>query len=226
MGRGPEGRRQLKNLVTSETLAIERKGIDVIMLPSVLRIVITSNSGWIVPASSDERRWAVFNVSDSRVGDRAYFDALAAEMEGDGPAALLAYLQSYDLSEFDVRTAPQTDGLRDQKDASLRNFERFWFEALQRGALPERTEWKLIVRTDALYMDYNEFAKEDRHHAEHMSDTQIGIALSEWCSGAERKRQTTGGRKYEYHLPSLRVCRRAFDKKSGASHDWGDSDAD
>ena len=54
-------------------------------------------------------------------------------MNGNGPAALLHYLQNYDLTGFNVRKAPETEGLRNQKIASLRNIELWWFEMLNRG---------------------------------------------------------------------------------------------
>ena len=46
----------LKYLVTSDRIEIERKGIDSISLPSFLRLFISSNADWTVPASADERR--------------------------------------------------------------------------------------------------------------------------------------------------------------------------
>lgn len=216
----------LKNLVTSETLAIERKGIDVGMVRSVMRLIITSNAEQVVPASADERRWAVFNVSNSRVGDRAYFDAYAAEMEGDGPGALLHYLQHYDLTGFDVRTPPKTEGLLQQKLASLRDFERFWFNALYRGALPGRTEWKTQIGAPGLAEDYNTNAKDDRFHAQHLDERAIGKKLRKLCPAVERERVgPRSDRKRYYVLPTLDECRSAFEKWLGASIDWSDSDA-
>jgi hypothetical protein len=134
----------LKYLVTSDRIEIERKGIDSINLPSVLRLFISANAAWVVPASVDERRWAVFEVSAARRGDEAYFRALRAEMNGNGPAALLHVLQQRDLSGFNVRQAPETEGLRNQKLASLRNVELWWFERLQDGTLlnPYQRSWE------------------------------------------------------------------------------------
>ena len=126
---------QLKYIVTSESVQIERKGIDSFPVPSVLRVFISANADWVVPASADERRWAVFNVSNVRRGDVVYFDALRREMLGTGPAALLHYLQHYDLSQFEIRKPPETDGLRDQKVATLRGVEAWWLSRLERGEL-------------------------------------------------------------------------------------------
>lgn len=217
----------LKNLVTNERITIERKGVDPMALQSSLRIIITSNSDWIVPATFDERRWAVFDVSDSHIGDRAYFDAYAAEMEGDGPAALLAYLQSYDLTGFDVRTAPETEGLLEQKLASLRDFDRWWFEVLRRGDLADDWENGTIrVSCDDFMDDYNAHAKDDRFHAQHMDGRSIGKALRKLCPAVERKRDgKRSSRIWRYIIPDLHECRREFEKLAKRKIDWSGENA-
>ena len=57
----------LNNLITAPTVSIERKGIDLDQMPSVLRLFMSSNEGWVVPATADERRYAVFESAPSRL---------------------------------------------------------------------------------------------------------------------------------------------------------------
>lgn len=66
----------LKALVTEPTVIIERKGIDAVSQPNYLKIFMATNSGFAVPASRDERRYCVLDVSSSHIGNRAYFTAL------------------------------------------------------------------------------------------------------------------------------------------------------
>ncbi|HEV7291968.1 MAG TPA: DUF5906 domain-containing protein [Devosia sp.] len=49
----------LQALITSETMTVERKGIDPVTIDSYCRILMTTNDRWVVPASNDERRYAV-----------------------------------------------------------------------------------------------------------------------------------------------------------------------
>ncbi|WP_420807618.1 primase-helicase family protein [Bradyrhizobium valentinum] len=79
MGRRQKGRRAteaLKHLITSEQVMIESKGINAFQVASVLRIIISSNEDWIVPATFDERRFCVLNVADTRARDTVYFAKL------------------------------------------------------------------------------------------------------------------------------------------------------
>lgn len=212
----------LKNLVTSETLAIEKKGVDVGMVRSVMRVVITSNSDWIVPASFDERRWAVFSVNESRKGNAEYFKSLFAELNANGPAALLAFLQSYDLTGFNVRVAPETEGLLEQKLASLRDFDKWWLEVLRRGDLADDWETgEIRVGCDSIADDYNAHAKETQWRMDHMDGRDIGKALRKVCPDVDRKRDgKRSSRIWRYIIPALPECRRAFEKLAKSKIDW------
>lgn len=218
----------LKYLVTSDRVEIERKGIDSINLPSVLRIFISANADWVVPASPDERRWAVFNVSNSRKNDHSYFDALRGEMDSDGPAALLHYLQNYDLSVFNVRYAPETDGLRDQKIASLRNIDRWWYDVLNRGALSggmdSGSSWAeshIIIGRDHLRNQYVEWMKGQRFDGETLIDIHFGRRLRAMMPDIKDKRTRDGhARERQYIVPILPSCRTAFDQWLGAPVEW------
>jgi hypothetical protein len=221
----------LKYLVTSDRVEVERKGIDSISLPSVLRLFISSNADWTVPASTDERRWAVFDVADHRCGDEAYFTALRAEMNGSGPAALLHYLMTYDLAGFDVRRPPQTAGLRNQKLASLRNVERWLFDLLIRGDLPnafdDGPDWTgswVKVGRDTLRESYVIWMRGRRFDGETMDERLFGRRLREMIPEIEDTRPKVAGRlRRLYRLPPLQGCRDAFATWLRANVDWEDS---
>lgn len=79
-------------------------------------------------------------MNELRKGNAEYFKSLFAELNANGPAALLAFLQSYDLTGFNVRVAPETEGLLEQKLAGLRDFDKWWLEVLRRGDLAD--DWE------------------------------------------------------------------------------------
>lgn len=101
---------------------------------------MTSNDEWIAPASWDERRYAVFDVSDGRTGDKAYFDALTRELRNGGLAAMLYDLLARDLGDWRPwDTIPRTEALAQQKDLSLPPEEAWLLDVLERGEIPG--EW-------------------------------------------------------------------------------------
>ena len=219
----------LKYLVTSDRVEIERKGIDSINLPSVLRMFISANADWVVPASADERRWAVFEVSNKRRGDEAYFNALRAEMDGTGPAALLHYLQNYDLTGFNVRKAPETEGLRDQKLASLRNVNLWWFEMLNRGMLSQYDDgdgWAASVQyvgRDVLRSQYLDWMKGRRYDGEALEERHFGRRMRDMLPELRDRRPSAKPgvtRIRQYEVPVLAGCRAAFDQWMGQPVDW------
>jgi len=219
----------LKGLVTSPIVAIERKGVDTINVTSVLRLIITANAEWVVPASHDERRWAVLDVSGTRARDKAYFDPLWAEMEGEGPAALLHYLQSYDLSGFDVRKAPQTEGLLNQKLASLRGIHRWWSDVLHSGeigtyATDHDGDWDtnpLIVTCRKLQDACAAFMRGRRFEGDALDSREFGRQLRLMLPSVKRRRLgSRSDRAWHYILPAVPVARNEFASWLREPIDW------
>jgi phage/plasmid-associated DNA primase len=60
-----QGESVLKSIITEPTLAIEKKGLDVVMVPNMLDVIMASNNTWVVPAGLDERRFLVLAVNSS-----------------------------------------------------------------------------------------------------------------------------------------------------------------
>lgn len=123
----------LKQMITEERIVFERKGHDAEDAHNYLHVLMASNEDWVVPATADERRFCMINVSDARREDAAYFDGIIREMESGGLAAMLYDLQKYDVSKFNVRIIPQTLALADQKISGLKGAVRWLYECLAAG---------------------------------------------------------------------------------------------
>jgi hypothetical protein len=117
---------KLKSLITSKVMPVEIKFGDIFSSRNYLRLMITSNENWVVPAGPDERRFFVLKTSnkyqkrnDERYKShnekcRKYFDALVTEMHNGGAEALYVYLKKRKIKS-DLRYAPHTEGLIEQK---------------------------------------------------------------------------------------------------------------
>jgi len=138
-----QGEAVLKSLITERSLMVEKKGVDSGQALNRVKAGIASNLDWVVPASHDERRYAVADI-DNRyaIGEapeeerKQYFGAINRELAEGGAGAMLYDLLQMELGDWHPREVPTTAGLMRQKKESLRgNFQ--WFEALlQSGTLP------------------------------------------------------------------------------------------
>jgi hypothetical protein len=126
---------KLKDLITGTRHNIERKGMEPYKAKNLSRVVIIGNEDWLVPASEDERRFAVFDVGNGRKQDRQFFHDMRVGMEQGGYAHLLKFLQDFDISAIDVNAAPATTGLTDQKLHSLEPLARWWHDCLANNEL-------------------------------------------------------------------------------------------
>ena len=146
-----QAERQLKGMVTERTLTIEPKGVDAFAWPNRLGIVQSTNDKWVVPATWDERRYAVFEVNPLYIQQRKYFEPLFAEIDGGGAAAMLYDLLKMDLEGWHPRyDIPQTAALMDQKVQSLDGIQQWWLAKLDKGetptAQPKNPRWVLSGR--------------------------------------------------------------------------------
>ena len=216
----------LKYLITSEQVEIERKGIDSYGLRSFLRMFISANEDWVVPASPDERRFAVFEADDGKKGNGSYFEALRQEMYGEGPAALLHLLQNYDLADFDVRQPPLSTGLRKQKIESLRGFEKWWYEKLFYGEFrDEAVAWDkvpTIIPCQELRSDYELWISKYNYEGDPINPSQFGEKLRKFIPGLQTERPVINGKRTRiYKIPLLEECRRKFASEMGGhDFDW------
>jgi Family of unknown function (DUF5906) len=127
---------KLKDLITGKDHLIEFKGKEPVKFRNHVRLLVTGNPDWLVPAGFEERRFAVLDVGEGHMQDKAYFAAIDEEMDNGGREALLDHLMKFDLKGLDLRTIPKTAALLDQKISTLPPLEGWWLDTLTRGQLP------------------------------------------------------------------------------------------
>ena len=169
----------LKDLITGREHVIEHKGKEPYAVANKTRVVIIGNEDWLVPASHDERRFAVFTVGDGRKQDRAFFQDMRVGMEVDGYPHLLRYLLDYDLSGIDLNAAPATHGLSEQKHHTLDPFHQWWFDCLEEGALigSESSAWPHEHNCERFRAAFRRYVKERNIRSRVPEDRAIGRLL-------------------------------------------------
>jgi hypothetical protein len=131
---------RLQGMITEERLPIERKGYDLTEVMNMLHIIMLAEPGWVIPAGQYERRYGAFDVTAAERGNKAYFAALNAEIDGDGPAAMLYDLLRMPLGDWHPRMIPESllrgAALRKQRGLTLPPLEQWYLSILHRGVLP------------------------------------------------------------------------------------------
>ena len=224
-----EGR--LKGLITSPIQQIEAKGIDPIRLKNYVRIIMTSNEDWVVPAGMDERRFCVLEVGTGVAQNHAYFREMDEELNAGGREALLADLLSFDLDSVNLRQIPRTDELRNQKLRSLDSVTSWWYERLQAGAPTRKLDrWPTdAIAKEALVDDY-QLTADKIGVKRKSSETEVGLKLKNLAPGIKQTKRPvehvdfrgniTNPRRPCFLLPSLAECRARFEEKMQQPMDW------
>lgn len=228
----------LRSLITDELLPLESKGVDVEMGPNYLHIMMASNERHVIPAGEDERRYLFLDVAKGNHQDSKFFAKVMAQLESGGYEGFLHALLSRDISTFNVRDVPKTDGLREQKELSMSNEEEWWFQKLQYGRLLEsHNKWEEWVIKQQLIDDYTNLAKQFNYQRRG-NETQLGRFLSYMVPGLQTKQKNASlkvymsdgsgiafdeapRRYYHFIFPSLEACRAAWDSKFGKTM-WPD----
>jgi hypothetical protein len=128
----------IKTMLTEPHIMIERKGVDPILLKNHMMFMITSNERSVVPADIGDRRWQVFEVSDQKREDKAYFAAISQQMNSGGYEAMLHELLEWDISSGpDPRKTIRTPELFDQIIQAQGPVEKYIYQMLDTGILPQ-----------------------------------------------------------------------------------------
>ncbi|MEP1881695.1 MAG: primase-helicase family protein [Roseibium sp.] len=216
-----EGR--LKGLITSKTQMIESKGVDPYRLDNYVRVLMTSNEDWVVPAGKDERRYCVLDVADTVKENHSYFREMFEELDNGGRAALLDALLTFDLSQVNLRQIPRTGALLQQKLRSLDSVDAYVYERLCEGTLLRAdATWSpdaFVVR-QMLYDEYLTWA--DKVGIKRRADlNQFGRSIKKLIPHLQDTRPRDGGtRKRAYVFPPLPDCRASFEAAVGQGVDW------
>ena len=198
----------LKALITEERIVFESKFVDAEQGINRLSVIMASNEAWVVPAGPTARRFAVFDVSESRRGDVQYFEALHRELDNGGREGFLYFLHEYDLGHYNPRIVPSTLGLVEQKILTLSPFHRWISELAETESLiysdsqhgkPKALEYR---HTSAeLRRSYQQFCRENRLHPDSAAPVLFTKALRE-----------LGGRTCSYvngeHVRGFELCPR------------------
>lgn len=213
----------LKRLISEPTLAIERKGIDVIEESNCIHLIMATNNDHAHQAHFKERRFFTVKVSSAHIQDHQYFNAINKQMREGGREALLSYLLTREVDHDAVRNVPMTDELRHQQEMSLTPEQRWWKERLVEGYLNEEP-WPVDISPRVLHQEYLRWCDDMKVNRRVSEIDMARRVLRPWLGKDVRTRTAEGVRVSRRELMSLDQARKKFDEMAGTKTPWKESD--
>ena len=222
--RSAEGK--LKDMISGKRHPIEFKGKEAFWVANYMRLFITGNPDWMVPAGWEERRFCVLDAGEKHMKDHPYFAAIDEEMNNGGREALLHHFLNFDLSGINLRETPKTNALLDQKVASFSVEQDWWFDVLHRGELPKLENGCECLKLELHASYLRRMEKVGRRGSPRATETKLGMFLSKVVGPGLDKNVRDDKRRYLYRFPPLKECRERFAKLTQSTIAWEDPDAD
>lgn len=229
-GRTEEEKQRFRNMITDREISIEHKGIDKKGVPSFHRFLMATNALQAVPFTFDERRFCVLNVGESERNNQEYFKEMLKKHNNGGKAALLFFLLNYDLSDFNVRKPPLTEGVIEEKLAEMDCEAQFYFKLLQRGRILDNDRgWKTEpIPFKDIYDEYAKFAEIGKDKNKNGNRKKLGLTFDFLLPSLLRKQirtkvwkkvpdgeESTFENILHYVFPPLDICRNEFILQTG-----------
>jgi len=217
----------LKQLITDEKIAVERKHIPTYHTKNCVHLIIASNNEWVAPMGMDDRRFVVLDVSEHRKGDWEYFKKLANQIKNGGDKAFIHYLLDVNLSNFNPRILPavksRTKYINKIKTAD--SVTQWLLNCLECGSLdtiPEDDwEYRIQVSKNAAHQAYLNWCERMRiNHREPM--TGLTKTLKKLIGVRQKQIRHNEKRDRVYEFPPLSDCRQQIEQLMGQEIDWGE----
>ena len=220
---------KFKSLVTGDTIQIERKFGSCRQVPNRLKLIATTNHDHAVAAGVQDRRNVVYDVSDERAGDRAWFDRLYQDLADGGTSEFLGLLKNVQLGTWHPRDILKTDETAEQQRMSGDSVSQ-WSQACieadavigaARGAYESDTTHDLStnVTSDSLRDAYAGFCRQ--HGLRALTTDGFGKACSDMFGPRKRlpaPPNATGKAKrrpWGYRVPKAKKWQERLDARLG-----------
>lgn len=225
----------LKSLITEETIMCEAKGVDVEPAQNYVHLIMASNEDWVVPARGDDRRFLVLDVGEENRRDNDYFKSMQDQLQTGGYEALLHFLMTYDLTDFNVYGIPQTQALREQKMRTLGPEEEWWYSKLKAGRIfDDDPGWPDKVFSSRLCFDFISYVKSwgagSRSNSSKLGRFLAKVFPEGWKHRAQLKEKAhvigidgigrDVQRPYVNRIPPLEHCRQIWENLYGGPYEW------
>lgn len=191
---------KIKNIITAEQVAWERKGIDGININNCGRYLFFSNNETPVKIESSDRRYVVYKCSNDRQNDSVYFKKMSKMFNDDEVIkTFYSYLLNIDISNWDsINDRPITEAYQDIQSANTPAMAK-WLEEryyelnhlIEMESDEDVLEEHKIISSKTLYIIYTGWLNENGFKKMEYNTTKFGREIAKY-DGISKKRNKSG----------------------------------
>jgi len=198
---------KIKNIITADYIAWERKGIDGININNCGRYLIFSNNNTPVKIEMSDRRFVVYKCSNDVRNNTAYFkDLIKAFKDVERVRTFYEYLMNLDISEWDsINDRPITKAYKSIQSANIPVVARFLDYLLNDyvEVCPDILKNGMIkMCSKRMFQLFGSFCGENRYKHDY-TQNKFAREINEF-DGIDKKRFTGGGRGYLINEAEIR----------------------
>ena len=188
---------KIKNIITAESVAWERKGVDGVNINNCGRYIFFSNNTTPVKIEHSDRRYVVYKCANDVQNNSIYFKDLVNHFKDEKIVrAFYDFLMERDISSWDsINDRPITKAYKDVQSANIPAMANYLVEQILLFENATREEGMLLMKqpSNQLFNHFDSWLKENRFKLEYTS-TKFGREIGEY-EGISKKR-ANGGNEY------------------------------
>lgn len=204
-----QGNQVLKALITEDFGIFESKGVDADLRKNYVRVLMATNSDWVINAGPDSRRYCVIDVPDRKRVDQAnpenlaFWNDINTYINDTGAAEFLDFLLKRDLRGFVPSLFPQTQALARQRAMSLPPIHAFLRHCLETCEIGH-ANWSSKSVSVAIGDMNDKLVKycNDHHlRTQELTAPKLGVELKKFGVDKVRRRGDGNQRSHHYVFP-------------------------
>jgi hypothetical protein len=129
----------LKSIITDPYVSIEPKGLEPYMIDNLCNFIFMTNNKHSIKLEQSDRRYAVFSINESKIGDYTYWDYIHnnvfTEIMADNFFKYLIEISDDNELIVDLRKIPDTKLRQEMKEMSMTNIECFIKDVRERNGI-------------------------------------------------------------------------------------------
>jgi hypothetical protein len=197
---------KIKNIITAESVAWERKGVDGVNINNCGRYIFLSNNATPVKIEQSDRRYQVYKCSNDVQNNAVYFKDLGSHFKDEKIVrSFYDFLMSRDISSWDsINDRPITKAYKDIQSANIPAMANYLVEQIIIFENADEAEKRLMIKQSAteLFNHFVSWLKDNGFKLEYNS-TKFGREICEY-EGIEKKRGG-GGNQYTFDFNVLKA---------------------